>query len=238
MKTQSIEYQDGGTALRGFLVYDDSSRAVRPGVIVMPEIWGLGEHATERAQRLAALGYVALAGDPYGNGQEFSSIQEARPVAQAVRDSATKMRDRIGTALAALVKQPLVDAKRVAAIGFCMGGSFALELARSGAPIRGAVAFHAGLETKRRAAPGTVKARVLVCTGGDDAHVPWEQVKAFAEEMRDAGVDYQVNVYGGAKHGFAIPGSDTRNIPGLGYSASADARSWAETVGFLNDIFG
>jgi dienelactone hydrolase len=237
MKIQPIEYQDGGTALCGFLAYDDSSRAVRPGVIVMPEIWGLGEHAKERAQRLAALGYVALAGDPYGNGQQFASIQDARPVAQAVRDSATKVRARIGAALAALVKQPIVDAKRVAAIGFCMGGSFALELARSGAPIRGAVAFHSGLETKERAAPATVKARVLVCTGGDDAHVPWEQVKAFTEEMRDTGVDYQVNVYGGAKHGFAVPGADAHNIPGVGYSASADARSWAEMVGFLNEIF-
>ena len=237
MKTQSIDYQDGSTTLRGLLAYDERSLAPRPGVIVMPEIWGLGDHAKERAQRLAALGYVALAGDPYGNGQNFTNIQDARPVAQAVRESATKMRDRMAATLAALLKQPGVDAKRVAAIGYCMGGTFALELARSGAPIVGVVTFHAGLETKQRAAPGAVNARVLVCTGGDDTHVPWETVKGFTEEMRDAGVDYQVNVYGGAKHGFAIPGSETRGLPGLGYSASADTRSWEEMMGFLSDIF-
>jgi dienelactone hydrolase len=237
MKTQPLEYQDGATTLRGFLAYDDSTRTTRPGVIIMPEIWGLGDHAKERAQRLAALGYAALAADPYGNGALFTHIQEARPAAQAVREDATRMRNRIRAALDALVKQPVVDANRVAAMGYCMGGSFALELARSGAPIRGAAAFHAGLETKQRAAAGQVVAKVLVCTGADDQHVPWEQLKAFAEEMRDAGVDYQVNVYGGAQHGFATPGADARGLPGLRYNAEADVRSWAELLRFFREIF-
>lgn len=237
MKTQPLEYKDGATTLRGFLAHDDRTGVPHPGVIVVPEIWGLGDHAKERAQRLAAMGYVALAADPYGDGQQFDNIQDARPRAQALRESAGRMRDRVGAALEALVSQPLVDASRVAAIGYCMGGSFALELARSGAPLRVVVAFHAGLETKQRAEPGKVKARVLVCTGGDDSHVSWETVKGFAEEMRDAGVDYQINVYGGAKHGFAIPGSDKRGLPGLGYNADADARSWSEAVGLLSDIF-
>jgi dienelactone hydrolase len=238
MKTQPLEYRDGATMLRGFLAYDDGTRTTRPGVIIMPEIWGLGDHAKERAQRLAALGYAALAADPYGDGVQFRHIQDARPAAQAVREDATRMRNRIRAALDALLAQPVVDAKRVAAIGYCMGGSFVLELARSGAPIRGAAAFHAGLEAKQRAEAGQVMAKVLVCTGADDQHVPWEQLKAFAEEMRNAGVDYQINVYGGAQHGFAVPGADARGLPGLRYNAEADVRSWAELLRFFREIFG
>jgi len=237
MKTQVLEYPDGETTLRGFLASDERAHSPLPGIVLMPEVWGLGDNARARAQRLAALGYVVLAGDPYGNGVQFTTIQEAMKLAHPLRDDVLRMRQRIRAALDALIKQPMVDAKRLAAIGYCMGGAFALELARSGAPIQGAVAFHARLVTNRPAQSGEVSAKVLVCTGADDPHVPWEQVKTFADEMRAAGVDYQVNIYGAAKHGFAIPEADTRGLPGLGYNAAADARSWAAMVRFFEEIF-
>jgi dienelactone hydrolase len=237
MKTQLLEYDDGPTTLRGFLAYDDTSRAARPGVVLMPEVWGLGDNARTRAQRLAALGYVVLAADPYGDGVEFDSIQEAMARAKPLREDVVQMRRRIRVALDALAKHPAVDARRLAAIGYCMGGTFALELARSGGPIRGVVTFHAGLTTTRPAQAGEATAKVLVCTGADDAHIPLEQVKAFVDEMRTAGVDYQVNVYGAAKHGFAIPEADSRSLPGLGYNAAADARSWAAMLHFFDEIF-
>jgi dienelactone hydrolase len=186
---------------------------------------------------LATLGYVVLAADPYGNGAQFTSIQDAMKQAHPLRDDPARMRQRIRAAMDALTKQPNVDPNRLAAIGYCMGGTFALELARSGAKIRGVVAFHAGLVTKQPAQPGEITAKVLVCTGADDPHVPWEQVKSFADEMRAAGVDYEVHVYGAAKHGFAILEADSRGVPGVGYNAAADARSWAAMTRFFEEIF-
>jgi dienelactone hydrolase len=131
MKTQNIEYQDGDVTLRGFVAFDDQTSHRRPGVLVMPEAFGLGVHAKQRAERLAALGYVALAGDPYGNGVEYKDLQEAIKYAGALREDPAKFRKRARVALDKLASLPQVDASRLAAIGYCMGGTFALELARA-----------------------------------------------------------------------------------------------------------
>jgi dienelactone hydrolase len=167
MKTETIEYQDGGVTLRGFLAYDDTKSGKRPGILVMPEAFGLGTHAKERAQRLAALGYVALAGDPYGNGAEYNDLQEAIKHVGALREDPAKFRQRGRVALDKLASLSQVDPNRLAVIGYCMGGTFALELARDGAPLTGIVSFHGGLETQQPAAAGQVKAKILVCTGAD-----------------------------------------------------------------------
>src|SRR5262245_44264113 len=168
MKTQSIEYEDGNVTLRGFVAFDDASSHQRPGVLVMPEAFGLGIHATQRAERLASLGYVALAGDPYGNGLEITDLQEAITRASALRADPARFRQRARVALGTLASLPQVDASRLAAIGYCLGGTFALELARDGVPLRGVVSFHGGLETPRPAVAGQIKAKILVCTGADD----------------------------------------------------------------------
>src|SRR6185312_5026495 len=145
MPTQSFEYRDREANLVGFLAYDGATSARRPGIVLMPEIWGLGDHARERAQRLAELGYAVLAADPYGNGARFDSIDEAMKLARGLRASADRMRSRIRAALEALAGHPAVDPARLAAMGYCMGGSFALELARSGAPVQAVATFHANL---------------------------------------------------------------------------------------------
>src|SRR5262249_10788722 len=134
MKTQTIEYQDGSVNLRGFVAFDDQKSQKRPGILVMPEAFGLGTHAKQRAERLAALGYVALAGDPYGDGVEFKDLQEAIKHATALREDPAKFRHRARVALDKLASLPQVDSSRLAAIGYCMGGTFSLELARDGAP--------------------------------------------------------------------------------------------------------
>jgi dienelactone hydrolase len=237
MKAESIEYKDGNVTLRGFLAFDEQTSDKRPGILVMPEAFGLGVHAKGRAQRLAALGYIALAGDPYGNGIETTDLQEAIKLATDLRTDPAKFRQRARVALDMLASLPQVDSSRLAAIGFCMGGTFALELARAGAPLRGVVSFHGGLETQRPAEAGQVKAKILVCHGADDPFVPPAQVNAFAEEMTKAGVDWQVISYGGTVHSFTNPAADSVGTPGLAYNKRTDERSWKALRAFFDEIF-
>lgn len=237
MKTEDIRYQDGAVTLHGFVAYDDKASGKRPGVLVMPEAFGLGPHAKSRAERIAQLGYVALAGDPYGNGIIAKNLQEAMQHAGPLREDPVKFRARGRAALDKLASLPQVDPTRLAAIGFCMGGTFGLELARDGANLRGVVSFHGGLETKIPAVAGKTKARILVCTGADDPFVPVAQVNAFEEEMSKAGVDWQVHSYGGTVHSFTNPDAATAGIDGLKYNKAADERSWNSMVAFFNEIF-
>ena len=237
MKTETIEYKDGNVTLKGYLAYDEQTSQKRPGILVMPEAFGLGVHARQRAERLAALGYIALAGDPYGNGVEAKDLQEAITLATALREDPAKFRQRARVALDKLASLPQVDASRLAAIGFCMGGTFSLELARDGAPLRGIVSFHGGLETQRPAAAGQVKARILVCHGAEDPFVPPAQVNAFAEEMTNAKADWQLISYGGTVHSFTNPDAGTVGNPGLAYNKQTDERSWKAMRTFFDEVF-
>jgi len=237
MKTESIEYQDGEVTLRGFLAYDDTKSGRCPGILVMPGGFGLGANAKQRAEMLAGLGYVALAGDPYGNGLEINDLQEVMKYVGALRADAAKFRQRAQVALDTLASLPQVDPHRLAAIGYCLGGTFILELARTGAPLTGIVTFHGGLETQRPAVPGLVKAKILVCTGADDPSVPVAHVNMFAEEMTKAGVDWQVISYGGTTHGFTYPDAESRGIEWIAYNKLADTRSWQAMQSFFVEIF-
>src|SRR6266852_155115 len=230
MKTGTIEYKDGDVALRGFVAFDDKKAGKRPGVLVMPEAFGLGDHAKQRAERLAGLGYVALAGDPYGDGLEVSNLQDAMKHATPLFADSAKLRKRGRAALDKLASLPEADAGRLAAIGFCMGGSFCLELARDGAPVRGIVSFHGALQTQAPAERGRVKAKILVCHGADDTLVPAAQVNALTDELTKAGADWQIITYGGAKHSFTNPNSDSLGMPGIGYNKLVDERSWRAMV--------
>jgi dienelactone hydrolase len=237
MKAESIEYRDGDVTLKGFVAYDDQSSHKRPGILVMPEAFGLGVHAKGRAERLAALGYVALAGDPFGNGFEPKDLAEAMQYALPLRDDTEKFRQRARVALEKLASLPLVDPNRLAMIGYCMGGTFSLEMARDGAALRGVVSFHGGLETKRPAEAGQIKAKVLVCHGADDPFVPPAQVNAFAEEMTKAGADWQLISYGGTVHSFTNPEAGKIGNPGLAYNKLTDERSWKAMRMFFDEIF-
>src|SRR5208283_3677180 len=217
--------------------YDDKKSGKRPGVLVMPEAFGLGEHARKRAERLAELGYVAFAGDPYGNGVEVSSLPEAMKLATPLFIDPAKLRGRGRAALDYLASVPQTDASRLASIGFCMGGTFSLELARDGAPLKSIVSFHGGVKTQRPAEAGKVKAKILVCTGADDTLIPVEEVNALAAEMTKAGADWQIITYGGAKHSFTNPQSDSLGMPGIGYNKLVDARSWKAMADFFEEIF-
>jgi dienelactone hydrolase len=237
MKTESLEYRDGDVTLKGYLAYDDQTSQKMPGILVMPEAFGLGVNAKNRAERLAALGYVALAGDPYGNGFETSDLQEAIKLATPLMTEPAKFRARGRAGLDKLASLPQVDSGRLAVIGYCMGGTFALELARDGAPVKGVVSFHGNLATQKPAEPGKTKGKVLVCHGAEDPFVPQDVVNAFEKEMTEAGVDWQLISYGGTVHSFTNPTAAAVGNPGIAYNKSADERSWAAMRTFFNEIF-
>jgi dienelactone hydrolase len=237
MKTEDIHYRDGALNMSGYAAWDDSKPGKRPGVLVVHEAWGLGEHVIERAKMLAQMGYVALAADMYGDRQQIGTMEEVMKVVGDLRAHPQKIRTRARAALAALAALPVCDPARLGGIGFCFGGTTVLELARDGADVRGVVAFHGGLETQAPAEKGKVKASVLVCTGADDPMIPPTQVNAFEDEMRNAGADWQVISYGGTVHSFTNPKADGSIAPGILYNAATDRRAWAAMTAFFNEAF-
>jgi dienelactone hydrolase len=238
MKTQRLDYTDGKTKFVGYLAWDETQTGQRPGVVVFPEAFGLSDHARKRAERLAQLGYVALAADPHGEGFVYEDMASISPVMQALFADRSMWRSRAKAALDALVACPQVDGARLGAIGFCFGGTTCLELARSGASLRAITTFHAGLNTGLPEDAGRIRAKVLVCHGAEDPLVPKEAIDAFMAELRRDKVDWQFTYHGNAVHSFTNPESDARGVPGLGYNKNAEERSWAAMRHLFNEAFG
>lgn len=238
LKTEKIAYKDGKVELEGYLAYDDDLTGKRPGVLVVHEWWGLNNYARQRAEMVARLGYVAFALDMYGKGVQAKDAKDAASKASPFKDDRELMRTRAAAGLALLAKNPRVDPKRLAAIGYCFGGTTALELARSGAELVGIVTFHANLATPNAADAKKIKGKVLVLHGADDPIVPAKEVAEFETEMREGKVDWQLVSYGGAVHSFSnrMAGSDVKR--GVAYNAKADARSWEAMKAFLVEVFG
>lgn len=235
MQTETLTYQADGLTMKSQL-FMESGAGSRPAVLVFPEAFGLSGHAISRAKRLAEFGYVALACDLHGDARLVDDLQEAIGMLQPLFADPSKTRARAGGGLDALLARSEVDGSRVAAIGFCFGGTMALELARSGADVKAVVGFHSGLGT---AAPKTdakaIKGRVLVCIGADDPMIKPDDRTTFAAEMGEAGVDWQMHLYGGTVHSFTNQEAAKRNMPdAIRYSAEADARSWAA----MQELFG
>ena len=237
VQTKIIEYQQGDQILEGYMAWDDAVTGPRPGVLVVHEWTGLGDYAKMRAKKLAELGYIAFAADIYGKGVRPATPQEAGAQAGKYKNDPKLMRQRVSAGLDVLRREPLCDPKRVAAIGYCFGGTCVLELARSGAEVAGVVSFHGGLATANPADAKNIRGKVLVLHGGDDPHVPPKEVEAFEDEMRAAGVDWQVVVYGGAVHAFTNPASGNDKSRGAAYNAAADRRSWEAMKAFFAEIF-
>jgi dienelactone hydrolase len=238
IKIVPVGYSAGGQALAGWLAYDDSVKEKRPGVVVYPEWWGMTDYPRSRAKQLAELGYVAFAADMYGDGKSTDDPKEAGAWAGAVKGDDKVLVDRAKAAMDLLKKDSRVDGSQIGAIGYCFGGTVALELARSGADFQGLVSFHGGLETDNPAEAGKFKPKVLICTGGLDSFVPAKQVMAFEEEMTNAGADWQVITYGGAHHAFTNPAADSHGIANIAYNASADKRSFEAMTAFFKELFG
>lgn len=239
IKSMPVDYKDGDTSLQGFLVYDDAITDKRPGVVIYPEWWGLNDYPKHRAEMLAKLGYVAFCADMYGKDQATDDPKQAGQWAGAVKKDAQLMRRRAALAVDEIKKSEHVDPDKLAAIGYCFGGTCALELARASNPdLKGVVTFHGGLETTLPAEENAVKAKLLICTGGADPAVPPEQLEAFGKEMTDAHADWQMNIYHDAKHAFTNPKADSYNLPIIAYNKEADQRSWTAMKSFFTELFG
>jgi len=236
IETKPVNYTDGPTSLIGYFAWDGARSDRRPGILVIHGGAGLDDHAKGRARRLAALGYVALACDMYGEGVPGNRQRIMEAIAW-LRSDPQRLTSRGLAGVDQLKMHPQVDG-RVAAVGYCFGGMAVLEMARQGAELAGVVSVHGSLATSHPARPGAVRGRVLVCHGALDPHVPTAQVTAFADEMRDAGVDWQLCVYGGAMHGFTHEHADGTQTPGVAYHASSDARSSIAIQVFLAEVFG
>ncbi|MEO6093995.1 MAG: dienelactone hydrolase family protein [Novosphingobium sp.] len=228
-----IPYRDGATWLRGRLARPTGEP--RAAILVFPTIANANPPIERRARMLAEAGYLALIADFYGSKPE--SFEAAQAAANELRASVTVYRARLRAAFDCLAGLPGAAGVPLAAIGYCMGGQAALELARDGAALAGVVSFHGMLETGRRAEAGAIQARLLVCHGDADPLVPRAQVLAFWDEMDAAGAAWHFHAYSGVRHGFTDPGSDARGMAAIGYDASADRQSWAAMTSLFDEIF-
>ena len=231
---ERIDYADGAAPLTGWLARPVGE--ARAAVLVFPTIANVTPAVERRAAMLAKAGYLALIADFYG--EPVVDFAAAGPLAKALRQDAGVYRARLTAALAALLAVPGAECLPLGAVGYCMGGQAALELARTGADIAVAVSFHGLLDTALPAAPGAVKARLLVCHGDGDPMVPRESVLDFWQEMDRAKADWHFHAYSGVRHGFTDPGSDARGLDAVKYNASADRQSWAAMIAMFDEVFG
>ena len=234
--TKTVEYKQGDTTLEGYLAYDDSFPGKRPGVLIVHQWMGLTDYEENRAVMLANLGYVAFCADIYGKGIRPQNYKEAGAEATKYKTDRALLRLRVKAGLDELKQSHLADPQRVAAIGYCFGGTTVIELARSGAELNGIVSFHGGLDSPAPADGKNIKCKVLACHGADDPFEKPEDLAAFEKEMRDANVDWRLIKYGGAVHSFTQPMADG-SLPGAKYNERADKRSWADMKNFLGEIF-
>ncbi len=237
---KEVKYSANGVTLKGYLAYDDTIKAKRPGVLVVHEWWGLNDYARKRARMLAKLGYTAFALDLYGEAKQAKNPEEAGKLSGMVMGNLDDAQARFDAALELLRYQKNTDPKRIAAIGYCFGGGVVLNMALRGVDLDGVVSFHGILPTNAPAKPEEVKAAVLVLHGEDDQFVKPEQVEKFKELMKNEKVDFEIVTYPNAKHSFTVPEADANakkfNIP-IEYNAEADKKSWAKMEEFLKKVF-
>lgn len=231
----SVSYADRGTGLTGWLARP--AQPARAAILVLPTIANVTPAIERRATMLAEAGYLALIADFYG--EPVPSFEASRPLAERLRADVDHYRARLNAGLAALRALPEAKDLPAAAVGYCMGGQAALELARAGADLRLVASFHGVLTTGRRAtADAACKPKVLVCHGDADPLAPREDVLALWNEFDDAGYDWHFHAYAKVRHGFTDPGSDSRGMAALGYDPSADRQSWAALLNLCDEVFG
>ena len=236
LHTEAVEYKHGDVVLEGWLAYEKGATGKRPGVIIVHEWKGHGPYARMRAEEVAKLGYVAFAIDMYGKGVFAKDHVEAGQLAGVFQKDRKLMRERAAAGLERLKKVELVDPKKIAAMGYCFGGTTSLELVRGGYDIVAAASFHGGLGTPAGSEAKATKAKVAVFHGAADKHVPPEQVAAFQDEMTKAGADWFLVSFGGAMHSFTVKEANDPEH-GMAYNEAADKRSWEMLKTFLAEAF-
>jgi len=237
---QTISYSAGGRPLESYLAYDSEITGKRPGLIVLPEWWGVNGYLRRRARDLASLGFVAMATDVYGGAREAADSTEAGSLTGELFKDDAALGVILKTAYEQLCAHPMVDPERIGAMGYCLGGALALHTARLGVSLRGVASFHGALSSTYKAIPGEFKASVLICHGEEDSMISIEDQTAFHNEMQYLGVDYQFISYPNAKHGFTNPEATDKgkkfNLP-LAYDESSDCKSWNDMKIFWKKVF-
>ena len=232
--TQAVDYQQDGKSMKGYLAYDDANTGARPGVLVIHEWWGLNDYVKGRARQLAEMGYVAFAPDMFGEGKTTTDPKEAQQLASGVLGGPPGLAAaRAKAGLDVLKKQQGVDPNRVAAIGFCFGGTSVLRLAYSGEPLKAAVVFHAGLAAPQSDEAARIKTPIVVLHGAEDSFTKPETITQMTKAFDAAKVDWYMVTYANAVHGFTNPDADKVHIPGMGYNEKAATRSWDEMARFF-----
>lgn len=237
LKTQTINYRDGETQLEGYLAYNDEIADKRPAVLVAPDWSGKNAFACRKADKLAELGYLGFVLDMYGGGKTGNTKEEKSALIKPFIQDRLKLQKRILAAYETVKNFELVDRNLIGAIGFCFGGLCVLDLARSGADVTAVVSFHGLLNAPENISKKSIKAKILVLHGFNDPMVTPDQVIAFGEEMTHANVDWEINIYSNAMHGFTNPEA---NDPGFGtvYNKNVDSRSWLAMQAFFYETFG
>ena len=238
---EKITYQTDSTNMIGYLAYDEQADEKKPGILVVHEWWGHNDYARQRADMLAELGYVALAVDMYGDGQQASHPNDAGKFAMSVMSNFDVAKARFEAALATLKSNPHVDPNRIGAIGYCFGGGVVLSMADAGLDLDAVASFHGTLGLPVMPEPGKIKGKILVANGADDPFVTAEQIAAYTAAMDSAGADYKLVNYEGAVHAFTSPMADSLGkqfgLP-LAYNAEADQKSWEEMKTLFAEVFG
>ena len=236
MHTSNYLYHHGEQELHGYLAHDEQIDEPKPAVLIVHDWTGRNDFACDKAKMLAEMGYIGFALDMYGHGRLGRSTLEKRALMEPLVSDRRLLRARIRSAFDAVVAMPEVDDSRIAIIGFCFGGLCALDLARSGAELKGVVSFHGLLSKPEELANHPIHAKILVLHGYDDPMVKPEQVNEFCQEMTAANVDWQVHMYGHTQHAFANPEAHDLQL-GTVYNAQAERRSLQAMTNFLHEIF-
>ena len=235
--SKNINYKDADTELEGYLACPNDMSSKLPTIIVVHEWNGINDYTKMRCEQLAKMGYVAFAADIYGKGNKPKNMEESGKMATIYKNDRSLYKQRMIAALNTVKNMPNVDGNKIAAIGYCFGGTGALELARSGANINGIVTFHGGLSSANPEEAKNIKCKVLVLHGADDPFVKQEEVAKFENEMREAGADWQLIKYSGAVHSFTNPSAGNDNSKGAAYNEKADHCSWEAMKTFFAEIF-
>lgn len=231
--TKTIAYDHDGQKLQGYLAWDDAKAGPRPGVLVIHEWWGLNDYTKMRTRQLAEMGYVAFAADMYGDGKTTRDPKEAQAWSSAVSSQPGMLAARSKAGLDVMRKEKVTDVERMAAIGFCFGGTTVLQLAYAGVPLKGVVTFHGGLVVPDEQQARKIRSPIVILHGAEDTFVKPETIDGMRKALDAAKVDWFMVTYAQAVHAFTNPDADSFKIPGIGYNEKAAKRSWDEMARFF-----
>ncbi|MFW6081166.1 MAG: dienelactone hydrolase family protein [Desulfosalsimonas sp.] len=235
--TETVTYEQNGKKFEGYLARDDGIDGKRPGVLVVHEWWGLNEFARRQAEKLAKMGYNAFALDMYGKDRVTEHPEKASEWSSQVTGNVDLWRRRAGLGLDILRNDSYTDKSRIAAVGYCFGGSTVQQLAYAGADIRGVVSFHGSLLEPPEGIKGEDTPEILICHGASDPMTEKKSIPGYISAMEESGIDWQLIIYGGARHSFTNPDADDNDMDATAYDESADKRSWMHMKIFLDELF-